>query len=67
MWPDVAREVQFLLFVLELIQAVIDAALGDQFLVGALFPKAAFVEHENTVGVLNGAETMRDHEGGAAA
>src|SRR5579863_1440239 len=57
---------QLLLFVLELVEAVVDAALGEQFLMGALFAEAAFVEDEDAVGVLNGAETMRDDERCAA-
>ena len=60
-------EVEFLLFVLELVEAVVDAALGEEFLMGALFAEAAFVEDEDAVGVLNGAEAMRDDERGAAA
>src|ERR1700733_2287737 len=58
---------EFLLFVLELIEAVVDAALGEEFLVCALFAQAAFVEDEDAVGVLNSAEAMRDDECGAAA
>jgi hypothetical protein len=34
---------------------------------GALFAEAAFVEDEDAVGVLNGAEAMRDDQGGSAA
>ena len=58
---------QLLLFVLELVEAVVDAALGEQFLMGALFAEASFVEDEDSVGVLNGAEAMCDDERGAAA
>src|SRR5579863_7821098 len=57
---------QLLLFVLELVEAVVDAALGEQFLVGALFAEAAFVEDEDAVGVLNRAQTVCDDERGAA-
>ena len=53
---------QLLLFVLELVEAVVDAALGEQFLMGALFAEASFVEDEDSVGVLNGAEAMCDDE-----
>src|SRR5580704_8002226 len=60
-------EMEFLLFVLELVEAVVDAALGEQLLMGALFAEAAFVEDEDAVGVLDGAESMRDDERGAAA
>ncbi len=58
---------QLLLFVLELIEAVVDATLGEEFLVRALFAEAAFVEDEDAVGVLNSAEAMGDDQRGAAA
>ena len=58
---------QLLLFVLELVEAVVDAALGEEFLMRALFAQAAFVEDEDAVGVLDGAEAVRDDERGAAA
>src|SRR5580765_5198012 len=57
---------QFLLFVLQLIQAVIDAPLCQKFLVRALFAQAAFVEYQNAIGVLNGAEAVSDYQCGAA-
>src|SRR5712672_1482849 len=60
-------EMQLLLFVLELVEAVVDAALGEEFLVRALFAEAALVKDEDAVSVLNGAETMRDDQRGAAA
>src|ERR1700676_787473 len=63
----VLGQVQLLLFVLELVEAVVDAALGKELLMRALFAKAALVEDKDAVGVLNGAETMRDDESGAAA
>src|SRR5712672_4582214 len=53
-------KMQLLLFVLELVEAVVDAALGKQLLMRALFAEAALVEDENAVGMLNGAEPMRD-------
>jgi len=53
-------EMQLLLFVLELVEAVVDAALGKQLLMRALFAEAALVEDEDAVGMLNGAETMGD-------
>ncbi len=56
----------FLVFVLELVEAVIDAALVEQFLVRALFAQAALVEYEDAVGVLNGAEAVGDDDRGAA-
>ncbi len=60
-------EMQLLLFVLQLVEAVVDAALGEEFLVRTLFAEAALVEDKNAVGMLNGAETMRDDQRGAAA
>src|SRR5271170_7359354 len=62
----ILRQAEFLLFVLELVEAVVDAALREEFLMGALFAKAAFVEDEDARSVLNGAQAMRDDEGGAA-
>src|SRR5260370_2874292 len=58
---------QLLLFVLELIEGVVGAERGEEGLVRALFAEAAFVEDEDAVGVLNGAESMRDDQRGAAA
>src|SRR5580693_4364114 len=57
---------EFLLFVLKLVEAVIDAALGQEFLMRALFAQTALVEDENAISVLNGAEAVRDYHGGAA-
>src|SRR6266403_3784155 len=51
-------EMQLLLFVLELVEAVVDAALGKQLLMRALFAEASFVEDEDAVSVLNGAEAV---------
>jgi len=55
-----------LFFVLELIEAVIDAALREEFLMRALLTETAFVEDEDAVSVLNGAEAMCDDQGGAS-
>src|SRR6266403_1285639 len=60
-------EVQLLLFVLQLVEAVVDSALGEEFLVRALFAEAPLVEDEDAVGMLNGAKAMRDDQRGAAA
>src|SRR5260370_13808307 len=49
---------QLLIFVLELIQAIVNAALRQQFLVRALFAEASLVEHQDAVGVLDGAQAM---------
>src|SRR5690348_12158186 len=56
---------QLLLFVLELIQAEVDAALSQKLLVRALLAQAALMEHEDAVRVLNGAEAVSNHERGA--
>ena len=44
---SVFRQAEFLLLVLELVEAVVNAALGEQFLMRALFAQSAFVEDEN--------------------
>ena len=60
------RRRKFLLLVLQLVEAVVNAAKGEQFLMRALFAQAPFVEDENAIRVLDGAEAVRDHDGGAA-
>ena len=60
------RGSQFLILVLELVQAVINSALGEQLLVRTLLAQSAFVEYENAIGVLDGAEAVRDDQRGAA-
>ena len=57
--------VQFLVFVLKLVEAEVNAAEREQYLVSTLFAQTALVEDENAVGVLNGAEAVRDDESGA--
>ena len=47
-------------FELQLIQTVIDAALGQQFLVRPRLTDLALVEHEDAIHVLNGRETVCD-------
>src|SRR5262252_8283782 len=46
-------KMQFLFFVLQLVEPVVNAALRQQFLMRALFAQAAFVEDQDAVGVLN--------------
>ena len=58
--------VDFLFFVLQLVKPVVNSALGEKFLVRALFAQFALVENQNAVGMLNRAQPMRDHERGAA-
>ena len=57
---------KFLLLVLKLVEAVVNAAQGEKFLMRALFAQPPLVEDENAVGVLDGAQAVRDHHGGAA-
>jgi hypothetical protein len=52
---------QFLFFVLQLVQTVVNAALREKLLMSALFAQAALVEYQDSVGILNGAEAMRNH------
>jgi hypothetical protein len=46
---------------LQLVQAVINPALRQQFLVRALLSQAAFVENQYAIGMLNGAQPVRNH------
>ena len=57
--------VQFLFFVLQLVQPIIDATLREQFLMRTLFAETALVKNEDAVGVLDGAEAMGNYESGA--
>ena len=59
-------DAQFLVFVLQLVQAVINAALCEEFLVRALLAQAALVKYEDAIGVLYGAQAVCDDNGGAA-
>jgi len=54
-----------LLLVLQLVQAIVNSALSEKLLMRALLAQAAFVKHEDAVGVLNGAQAVRDDESGA--
>src|ERR1700758_5130658 len=58
---------QFLFFVLQLIQTIVNAAMREKLLMSALFTQAALMEHQNAIRILNGAETMRNHQRGAAS
>src|SRR5215471_19768542 len=64
---DPVDAAQFLFLVLELIQAIVDATLRQQFLVRPLFAQTALVKHQYAVGVLNRAQAMRDHQRRTAA
>src|SRR6516225_3523360 len=60
------RHVQFLLFVLQLVQSVVDTAQHQKLLMSALFAQAAFMEDQDAVGMLNRAEAMGDDQRRAA-
>lgn len=62
---DAVAAVQFLLFVLQLVEPEIDATLREQFLVRALFTQTALVKDQNTIRVLDRAQAVGDHESGA--
>src|ERR1700761_3067611 len=49
---------QFLVFVLQLVQLPVNAALAQQFLVGAELTQLALVHHQDPVGLLNSREPM---------
>src|SRR5215472_6562040 len=51
-----------LIFVLELVETIVDSAQSEQLLMGALLAQLSFVENEDAVGVLNGAEAVRDDQ-----
>src|SRR4029077_7434572 len=59
-------QMELLLLVLQLVEAIVNSALREEFLMRALFAQASFVKDEDAVGVLNGAEAVRDNQGGAA-
>src|SRR5689334_8914217 len=59
-------QVQLLLFVLELIQAEVDAALSEKLLVRALLAQAALMEHKDAISVLDGTGPVSNHQGGAS-
>src|SRR5882724_4210485 len=56
---------QLLLFVLQLIQPVVNAAFGEKLLMRALLAQSPFVEYQNAIRMLNGAQPMSNHERGA--
>ena len=47
-------------------QPVVEAALGQQFRMGALFGDAALVHHQHSVRLLHGLQPMGDEDGGAS-
>ena len=57
---------EFLLLVLELVEAIVDSAQAEKFLVGTLLAQASLVEYENAVCMLDGAEPVRDDDGRAS-
>src|SRR4029077_14355697 len=56
-----------LLLILELVETVVDPAKGQQLLMSTLFAQPSFVEHQNAIRMLDGAEPMRNHQRRAAA
>ena len=58
---------KFLLFVLELVQAIVNSAFGQKFLMCALFAESTFMENENPISVLDGTQAMRNHQRSPAA
>ena len=52
----------FLVFVLELVELPVEAAVGEQLLVGALLAELAFVHDEDGVGALDGGEAVGDED-----
>ncbi len=56
----------FLIFVLQLIEPVINAALGEQLLVGTHFANLAFVHHDDLIGALDSGEPVSDDYRSAA-
>ena len=44
----------------------VEAVLREEGVVGAAFDDGALFQHENLVGLANGAETVGDHEAGTA-
>ena len=50
----------FLVFVLELVELPVEAAVGEELLVGALLAELALVHDEDGVGALDGREAVGD-------
>src|SRR6516162_314557 len=59
-------KVQLLLLVLELVKTKVNAALREKLLMCAVLAQPALVKDEDAIGVLNGAQAMGNHEGGAS-
>src|SRR3954466_3343097 len=56
----------FLIFVLELVELPVYAALAEQMLVAAHLAHASFVHDDDLVGALDGGKPVRHDDGGAA-
>src|SRR5580692_4782108 len=63
---DVRSGSNFLVFILQLIELVVNAVLGEQLLVRTHLPNLPFVHHDNLVGALNGGKPVGDDHRGAA-
>ena len=59
-------DAEFLILVLQLVELPVEAAIGKQFLVRTHLAKLPFVHDENRVGSLDGGQTMRNQDAGAA-
>lgn len=60
------RDAEFLIFVLELVELPVEAALCEEFLVAAHLAELALVHDENGVCALHGGEPVCDEDAGAA-
>ena len=58
----VAAGAELLVAVLELVELPVEAALGEELLVGAALAELAFVHDEDGVGALDGGEAVRDED-----
>src|SRR5882672_6811063 len=56
------RHTYLLVFVLELIELPVNAALGEQLLVRSHFPHLTFVHNDDLVGALDGREAVGDDQ-----
>ena len=54
------RHTDLLVFVLELVELIVNTAIGEQLLVSSHFAHLAFVHHDDLVGALHGREAVGD-------
>ena len=60
------KRVGFLVLVLQLVELPVEAAMGEQLLVGAHLAQLALVHDEDGIGALHRGKTMRDQHAGPA-